>query len=86
VRNGQLYVVQCEFAVLPASRCFALQSSLLRWAGANVGANVHLVSSAPVDTIGGLTIGQGQRVRHESLIVGPMGMGPLVRTSTSRRE
>lgn len=66
----RLHIVHIIFACFPATRLFKLKSSLLRWAGATVGRNVRIVSSARFYLTGHLTIGDGTWIGHEVLIVG----------------
>jgi acetyltransferase-like isoleucine patch superfamily enzyme len=42
---------------MPSTRCFSLKRALLRWAGANVGSTVRIVSSARFYLTGNLVIG-----------------------------
>lgn len=70
MHTARLYLVHCVFALLPATRCFSLKSFLMRWAGADVGLNVRIASSARFFLTGKLTIGDGTWVGHETLIVG----------------
>lgn len=42
---------------LPESRCFGFKAALLRWAGAKIGKNVRIYSSATFVGTGSLTIG-----------------------------
>lgn len=58
------------FLFIPATRCFAFKRNLLRWAGASVGNNVNIVSSARFYTSGSLIIGDDTWVGHEVLIAG----------------
>lgn len=70
MNTKRLYVSNCVFGLLPPTRCFPLKSALLRWAGANVGRNVRIVSSARFWLEGDLSIGDNTWIGHEALFVG----------------
>ncbi len=70
MKSLRLYIVHAIFSFLPATRFFRLKASLLRWAGAAVGSNVRIVSSARFFLTGHLTIGDDTWIGHEVLIVG----------------
>lgn len=53
----KLYLYHLVTLVLPESRCFGLKNALLRWAGAKIGANVRIYSSAKILGTGALEIG-----------------------------
>lgn len=53
----KLYLYHLITLVLPESRCFGLKNALLRWAGAKIGANVRIYSSAKILGTGELIIG-----------------------------
>ncbi|MCJ8191959.1 acyltransferase [Sphingomicrobium aestuariivivum] len=57
-------------AMLPATRGFAFKRWLLRRAGASVGNNVRICSSARFGLTGRLEIGEGTWLGHEFLLVG----------------
>lgn len=61
-----LYINRLIFSVLPETRCFGLKRALLRLAGAKIGNNVRICSSAMIIGVGELKIGDntwiGQRV------------------------
>lgn len=56
--------------VIPPSRCFALKRTLLRWAGAQIGTNTRVVSSARFYLTGRLVIGNETWIGHEVLVAG----------------
>ena len=66
----RLYVVFMVMSLIPPTRAFALKRALLRWAGADVGKNVRIVSSARFYLGGKLSIGDDTWIGHEVLIVG----------------
>lgn len=70
INSIRLHLVHGVFSFLPATRFFMLKSSLLRWAGAKVGSNVRIVSSARFYLTGRLSIGSDTWIGHEVLIVG----------------
>jgi maltose O-acetyltransferase len=67
---ARLYVVHGLFALIPPTRFFAFKASLLRWAGAQVGRNVRVVSSARFHLSGDLAIGDGTWIGEDARIVG----------------
>lgn len=70
MKTGRLFFVSLLFGVLPATRCFNLKCTLLRWCGAEIGKNVRIVSSARFALTGRLVIGDDTWIGHEVLIVG----------------
>lgn len=69
----KLYLVRWIWKFIPDSRGHNLKSSLLRWAGAKVGKNVEIMSSAKIIGNFNLSIGDGVFIGHEALIFGPKG-------------
>lgn len=55
---------------MPPTRMFALKRALLRWAGATVGDNARIVSTAKFHVCGKLEIGSNTWIGHEVMIVG----------------
>lgn len=55
---------------MPPTRMFALKRALLRWAGATVGDNARIVSTAKFHVCGKLEIGSNTWIGHEVIIVG----------------
>jgi len=70
MKPARLYLVHLVFGWLPPTRCFRIKRDLLRWAGAEVGENVQIASSARFFLTGRLRIGDGTWIGHEVLIVG----------------
>lgn len=70
MRSTRLYLLHIAFRLLPPTRCFHLKRVLLRWAGAKVGENVRIASSARFFLTGQLIIGDGTWIGHEVLIAG----------------
>src|SRR5437588_481791 len=70
MKPARLYLVHLVFGWLPPTRCFRIKRDLLRWAGAEVGENVQIVSSARFFLTGRLRIGDGTWIGHEVLMVG----------------
>lgn len=68
--SGRLYLYHLVAFFLPSTRFFSVKRYLLRWAGARVGANVRIVSSAKFHLTGSLEIGGGAWIGHEVMIVG----------------
>ena len=56
--------------LMPPTRCFAIKRALLGWAGADVGTNVRIVSSARFYLTGRLIIGDDTWIGHEVLVSG----------------
>lgn len=95
MKPARLHLVHAIFSLLPSTRLFGLKCFLLRWAGAAVGSNVRVVSSARFYLTGDLKIGDGTWIGHEALIVGGdaevvIGMnvdiGPRVTIATGTHE
>lgn len=81
MKTGRLFFAHCLFAVLPSTRFFSLKRILLRFAGASVGRNVRICSSARFYISGKLSIGPDTWVGHDVLIVGgnaPVEIGAKV--------
>ena len=66
----RLYVYSLLASLLPATRLFAFKRYLLRWAGAEIGENVRVASSARFLLSGRLVIGANTWIGHEVMIVG----------------
>nr|WP_211289124.1 acyltransferase [Marinobacter profundi] len=66
----RLNLVNVLFSLLPPTKLFSVKARLLRWAGAKVGNNVRIVSSAKFYMSGELEIGSGTWIGHEVLIIG----------------
>lgn len=70
MRSSRLYVYKLLTMWIPPTRMFALKRALLRWAGAVVGENVRIASSAKFWITGPLEIGDNTWIGHEVMIVG----------------
>lgn len=66
----RLYLYRLLTALIPATRMFPLKRALLRWAGAAVGKNVRIATSAKFHLTGHLTIGDNTWIGHDVMIVG----------------
>lgn len=66
----RLFMANRLISLFPASRGFAAKRALLRFAGATVGSNVRIVSSAEFYCSGPLTIGDNSWIGHHCLIAG----------------
>lgn len=66
----RLYIANKLFAVIPPTRLFWVKAAILRWAGAEIGANVRIVSSTRLYLTGALRIGDGTWIGEDVLIVG----------------
>lgn len=73
MNSKKLYLVSFIFKILPPSRCHNFKCSLLRWAGAKIGKNVEIMSSAKIIGDFDLIIGDNCFIGHEALIFGPKG-------------
>ncbi|NNF76813.1 MAG: acyltransferase, partial [Rhizobiales bacterium] len=67
---ARLYLVNKLISLLPPSRAFGLKRMLLRFAGATIGNNVRIVSSAEFYCSGALIIGDNSWIGHQCLITG----------------
>ncbi|TLS66744.1 acyltransferase [Mariprofundus erugo] len=63
-----LYNLMCN--LLPETRCWGLKRTMLRCAGANIGNNVRIVSSASYFLSGPLEVGDDTWIGHYVSIVG----------------
>jgi Acetyltransferase (isoleucine patch superfamily) len=70
MRSARLFVIQIIMNFIPPTRCFALKRTFLRWAGAQIGNNCRIVSSARFYLSGRLIIGDDTWIGHEVLVVG----------------
>ena len=69
MKPERLYICNLLFRLLPETRCFRLKASLIRWAGAKVGDNVRICSSATILGHGSLEIGDNTWIGQQVLIV-----------------
>ncbi|MCP5081988.1 MAG: acyltransferase [Alphaproteobacteria bacterium] len=67
---ARLYLANKLISLLPPSRAFGVKRALLRFAGATIGNNVRIVSSAEFYCSGALTIGDNSWIGHQCLIAG----------------
>lgn len=70
MNTKKLYLVNLLLPLFPATRCFSLKRMILRWAGAVVGQNVRIVSSAKFHVAGNMVIGNNTWIGDYVLIVG----------------
>ena len=70
MNSTRLYLANKLMRLLPPSRGFAIKRALLRFAGAQIGDNVRIVSSAEIYCSGTLSIGDNSWIGHQCLIAG----------------
>ena len=70
MNSFRLFIANKLMRLLPPSRGFALKRALLRFAGAQIGSNVRIVSSAEFYCSGVLSIGDNSWIGHQCLIAG----------------
>lgn len=70
MKSYRLYLYHLFALLMPATRFFKVKRGLLRWAGATIGSNVRIVSSAKFYLTGQLIIGDNTWIGHEVLVVG----------------
>ena len=68
MKSERLYICNLIFRLLPETRFFSLKVRLLRWAGAKIGTNVRVCSSATILGVGALEIGDDTWVGYQVLI------------------
>ena len=68
MRTPLLHLARLIFIALPETRAFRIKSALLRLAGARLGDNVRICSSALVLGAGELSVGDDTWVGHQALI------------------
>lgn len=66
----RLYIYHLVVRALPLTRFFRLKAALLRWAGAEIGRNVKITSSARFQITGSLRIGDGSWLGEDLLVTG----------------
>ncbi len=69
MNSFRLFVVNYICKFLPETCCFRLKRIFYRWAGAIIGKNVRICSSATIVGIGKLSIGNNTWVGPQSLII-----------------
>lgn len=67
--STRLFLVGTVWKILPSTRFYKFKSLCLRWAGASIGNNVRIASSASICGDGELSIGDNTWVGHDVLIV-----------------
>lgn len=65
----KLYVVNRIIYMLPETRAFKLKSRLYRWAGAKIGNNVRICSSAMIVGAGELEIGDNTWIGQRAMLI-----------------
>lgn len=60
----RLYIYHLLTMLIPESRCFGFKNRLLRWAGAKIGSNVRIYSSAKI-------LGNGSLEIEDDVHIGP---------------
>lgn len=73
MNTKKLFIISIIFKLIPTTRCHKIKCRLLRWAGAKVGRNVEIFSSAKIYGNMQLNIGDGCFIGHEALIFGAGG-------------
>lgn len=68
MRGTVLYLARLAFLLIPETRAFALKAALLSLAGAKLGRNVRICSSAAVIGPGILEVGDDTWIGHQVLI------------------
>lgn len=76
MNTTKLWIYQRLAGWLPESRCFGFKNALLRWAGAKIGENVRVYSSAKIFGTGTLEIGNDVHIGHGVFLsaVAPAGI------------
>lgn len=69
LKPARIFVVKLLFRAFPETRLFTLKTSLLRWAGAKLGRNVRICSSATFLGNGSLEIGDDTWIGQQVLII-----------------
>lgn len=78
MNSKKLYIVSWIFKFIPPCHLHPLKASLLRWAGAKVGKDVEIISSAKILGNMNLSIGDYCYIGHEALIFGPVGSSIII--------
>lgn len=69
MNTTKLYLIGLFVKLIPNTRGFSLKSKLYRWAGAIIGNNVRIVSSARIIGNGELIIGDNTWIGHEAMLL-----------------
>lgn len=78
LNSKKLYFVRWIYKFIPDSNFHGFKCKLLRWAGAEVGNNVEIMSSAKIIGNCNLKIGNNVYIGHEALIFGPHGSNIVI--------
>lgn len=70
MKSYRLHIYHLLTFFMPPTRLFAAKRTLLRWAGATIGANVRVVSTAKFHLTGKLEIRENTWIGHEVMVVG----------------
>lgn len=65
----RLFITDCLMTFIPPTRGFKFKTRLYRWAGAIIGNNVRIVSSAKIIGNGELIIGDNVWIGHEAMLL-----------------
>lgn len=69
LNSKKLFFTNLVFSLLPETSFFGMKRALLRWAGAEIGPNVRICSSARFLGFGRLVIEQDTWIGHGSLVI-----------------
>ncbi|WP_416137215.1 acyltransferase [Halomonas sp. HK25] len=70
MKTSILFLISLFLPLVPSTKGFAFKRTAFRFAGANVGKNVRIVSSVKVLTLGALSIEDNSWVGHNCLMIG----------------
>ena len=68
LKSARLYIYRLFSSLLPETSCWGVKRWLLRWAGAKIGKNVRICSSAKIIGSGELSIGDDTWIGQNVLI------------------
>lgn len=68
LKSARIFVYRVVSHLLPETRCFGLKAGMLRWAGAHIGPNVRICSSARILGTGRLVIDEDVWIGHDVMI------------------
>ncbi len=74
---ARLYVMNQIMWLLLPTRCWGMKRLLFRWAGADVGEKVRIVSAVRIHMSGSVLIGSDTLIGHEVMILGGNAPIPL---------
>lgn len=69
MKTNLLFFINILKILIPETRCFGFKRLLYRMAGAKIGKNVRICSSAKITGNGTLSIGENTWIGHEALII-----------------